>query len=361
LQRTPYSFFIQWHLTERCNLKCRHCDQHGSTPELDKTQLFSAIEDIGNTIKRWVSEYKLEMVPGINFSGGEPFIRRDLFEILDFAAQSGFETSLMSNGTMVTDRIAKKIKESGVKDVQVSFDGLQEIHDSIRGIGSFARAVEGIKHLISNGISTNMNMTLSRLNAGDISGLIGLAREIGIDAVTFSRLAPCGAGSNMLKDMLDATEVTDIYRNFPKMQGEKLAILSGDPLAAIAGYNGEVPDTEFPVGGCAAGIFGITITSGGGIMPCRHMDLNIGNISVEPFTKVWAESPVLWYLRHKGSYHGKCGSCVNWSICRGCRAVALAVSRINGKEDFLGDDPQCSLYKPDGSVKPNTVQMSSIG
>jgi radical SAM protein with 4Fe4S-binding SPASM domain len=105
--------------------------------------------------------------------------------------------------------------------------------------------------------------------------------------------------------------------------------------------DGEGFQAGMPIGGCAAGIFGVTITADGTIMPCRRMDLPIGNIKEVSFRELWAGSPVLWSLRRREDYHGGCESCRYWAICRGCRAIALAYARANGQEDYLGPDPQC--------------------
>ena len=332
MKGTPFSFFVQWHLTERCNLKCRHCYQHGSTSELDYTQICRAIENISTSFREWEKEYSIELIPSMNLTGGEPFLRKDLFEILRFVRDRGFSITLMSNGTVINDRLAKKLKEVGPVHVQVSLEGMEKVHDSIRGNGSFKRALEGIRHLVNNGIETSVNSTLSRLNVAQVHDLVNFGEEAGLNAVTFSRLVPCGSGLKLLKDMLASDDLGNIYKDLHKIHSEKLLILSRDPLAGVANISDDVPDTEFPVAGCAAGLFGITVSSDGSVMPCRRMNLVIGNITKQPFREIW-ESPVLWSLRNRKCYHGKCGICRYWSVCRGCRAVVIAMSRIHGEED----------------------------
>jgi AdoMet-dependent heme synthase len=345
MKGTPFSFFVQWHLTERCNMKCRHCYQHGSTSELDHAQICRAIENMNVSFKEWEKEYSIELIRSMNFTGGEPFLRKDLFEILNFVRDRGFSISIMSNGTTITDLIARKLAEIGPVHVQVSLEGMEKVHDSIRGNGSFKRAIKGISRLVNNGVETSTNTTLSRLNSSQVRELVDLGEKAGLSAVTFSRLVPCGSGLKLLKDMLASVDLAAIYRDLHEIHSEKLQVLSRDPLAEVAHVQGDIPDTEFPIAGCAAGLFGITVASDGSVMPCRRMNLVIGNITRQPFREIW-ESPVLWSLRNRKFYHGKCGVCRYWMICRGCRAVALAVSRLHGEEDYLGSDPQCSFFIP---------------
>jgi radical SAM protein with 4Fe4S-binding SPASM domain len=314
------------------------------------------MENIRDAIESWVTEWSMEMSPSFHFTGGEPVLRRDLFTILDHARYCGFSTALMSNGTLINADVARRIREAQVSDVQISLDGLEPTHDSIRGTGSFKRALHGIEHLISQDVATSINVTISRLNMAQIDGLVQVAQGLGVDAVSLSRLVPCGSGRGLSGEMLTGEELLSLYRRMRQFQGTgKVAVSSRDPLATIIDMDGEIPDTEFPVGGCAAGVFGVTIASDGSIMPCRRMDLSIGNIRKQSFREVWAESPVLWSLRERQHYHDGCESCRYWAVCRGCRAVALACSRATGKEDYLGPDPQCPLLQADSTILPGLL------
>ncbi len=347
MQDTPYDFFIQWHLTDRCNLKCRHCYQQTATAEMSYEQICQGLDDAKAVIKYWVTEYKMKMSPSIHFTGGEPVLSRDLFSVLNYAYCSGFSTSLMSNGTLITKDVAKQIRESHVRDVQISLEGLETVHDSIRGKESFKKALKGINNLVSIGIDTHVNLTISRINFKEVEGLVKLAKELGISAVTFSRLVPCGRGEELYNEMLKAEELADICNNFfGSGINQNVSVISRDPIFNITNIEKETIQADFPVGGCAAGVFGITIVADGGVMPCRRMNLIIGNIRDKPLREIWAESPVLWSLRSRKDYHDGCDTCLYWAMCRGCRAIALAYARSKGKEDFLGPDPQCAYHKP---------------
>ncbi|OGO03330.1 MAG: hypothetical protein A2Y59_04350 [Chloroflexi bacterium RBG_13_52_14] len=313
---------------------------------MDCREICRAIDNIKEAVQSWVTEYEMEMSPSFHFTGGEPLLRKELFLILDYVRGNGFSIALMSNGTLIDSDMAQRIKEAGVSDVQISLDGVEDTHDSFRGKGSFQRTLEGIRNLVAQGVDTNINLTVSRVNMEQVDELVHLAEELSVSAIAFSRLVPTGRGKGLSSQALTTEEVADFYSSLRKHKGnDKVIVTSRDPLAAIADIEEEIPQTEMPIGGCAAGIFGVTVTSDGTIMPCRRMDLPVGNIQKESFRELWAESPVLWSLRKREKYHSGCNSCRYWSVCRGCRAIALAYARAIGEDDYLGPDPQCPYYE----------------
>jgi radical SAM protein with 4Fe4S-binding SPASM domain len=240
-----------------------------------------------------------------------------------------------------------------VQDVQVSLDGTEIVHDSIRGKGAFKKAVTGIRNLVAEGIDTNINMTVSGLNYQDLDDVAQLAGELGASAVGFSRLVPCGRGKELSDCLLTQEQLSGLSERLSKPRNRNhVELVSRDPLINMVNIiDADNPQMDFPIGGCAAGIFGVTITADGTIMPCRRMDLPVGNIKTDNFRQLWAESPVFASLRNRKYYHGNCGTCCNWAICRGCRAIALASARSQGKEDYLGPDPQCAHYRPREEVR----------
>lgn len=342
-----FDFFVQFHLTERCNLRCKHCYQSGTVAEMSYEEICGAIDNVTSAIESWATEYEMEISPSFHFTGGEPLLRKELSAVLGYARERGFSTSLMSNGTLIDAAMARRIREAEVNDVQVSLDGLEATHDSLRGKGSYKRALRGIGNLVAQGVETSINLTVSRANADQTEGLVRLAGDLRVASISFSRLVPTGRGAKLGGEALTREEVAAFYDGLRRYKDSgRVIVTSRDPLATVADISGEVPLTEVPVGGCAAGIFGVTIAADGGVMPCRRMDLVIANIKGESFRELWAESPVLWALRRREDYHGGCDSCRYWAVCRGCRAIALAFSRVHGDYDYLGPDPQCPYYQP---------------
>ena len=349
-----YDFFVQWHLTERCNLRCRHCYQaprKGARARVDLSleEMRRVMAEISDTLENWAKNYRIDFSPSLNITGGEPLLRADLLNIISEARGRGFEVFLLTNGTIINRHRAQALASAGVRAVQVSIEGPEEIHDSIRGRGSFSQAVWGVKNLLAAGLTVTLNATLSSLNAGRMAEMAALATSIGVQRLGFSRLVPYGRGMDLAGEMLSSEQVRQLYDTLLSLDTGGLEIVTGDPVATqmkIKNY----PETGcttaggmMPFGGCAAGISGFTILADGTMTPCRRLPLPIGNVRRDSIREVWAASPVLEALRDKSRYSGKCGSCRRWATCRGCRAIAYACSLTGGKGDFLSEDPQCFI------------------
>lgn len=342
----PYDFLIQWHLTERCNLRCKHCYQEGAqVQELSSEQIFAIIDEIAAMLQAWRENYDLEFQPSFNVTGGEPFLRPDFFAILERMAAIGFEIYVLSNGTVITAERARRLAELKVNGVQVSLEGPPEIHDAIRGPGSFAASRQGIRTLLAAGIRVSLNATLSKLNAGHFRELVELARSLGVPRLGFSRLVPSGQGRTMLDQMLSTAQVKQLYEEVLALQIDGLEITTGDPMAAQLGEPAPkaVAAEPFPAGGCSAGVAGLTILADGAVTPCRRLPIPLGKAGQDSLREIWATSKVLEALRDQSRYHGKCGACARWADCRGCRAIAYEYARSHGTPDFLAPDPQCFI------------------
>lgn len=338
-------FFIQWHLTERCNLHCRHCYQEGlSSPELSLPEIRQVVEEIDEMVKTWSEAYEISFSPSINVTGGEPFFRSDLFEILEVMGRKGFDLYLLSNGILIDREKARRLAGLSVKGVQVSLEGPEEIHESLRGKGSFSASLKGVGHLIAEGIVVTLNMTLSEINAGTVAEMVALTKALGVGRLGFSRLVPSGKGTELLPYLLSKEKVRDLYKRIFSRTSGGVEIVTGDPVAAQMDRFGDNEDLgTVPLGGCAAGLSGLTILSDGTVTPCRRLPVPIGNVKKDSLRELWVSAPVLERLRDKSQYRGKCGSCQRWAACRGCRAIAYAYSATRGEGDFLAEDPQCFL------------------
>jgi AdoMet-dependent heme synthase len=340
-----FSFFVQWHLTERCNLACTHCYQGKPlTEEMSLTEIKGVMDHIDSMLKSWSDSYGIDFSPSFNITGGEPFLRDDLFPILEAASRGNFGLDLLTNGTLIDRNRARALSDLGVDGVQVSLEGPRDVHDGIRGKGSFTRALSGIQHLLHFNIPVTLNVTLSRLNSAHFVEVIDLARELRVERLGFSRLVPSGRGRALLDAMLTGEEVKALYDDIFSRETRGLELVTGDPVASQMRAPGETCDPSvFPSGGCAAGVSGLTLLSDGTVLPCRRLPIPIGNVRADSLREIWATSDVLQRLRTKSSYKGKCGSCAKWSSCRGCRAIAYAYSLHKGRGDYLAEDPQCLI------------------
>ena len=338
-------FFVQCHLTERCNLNCRHCYQTGSgAAELSLDEIRAMLSEITDMLAAWTEAYQLKFASSLNVTGGEPFLRADLFEILGEMGVRGFAVYLLTNGTLVDAEKAARLAALDVKGVQVSIEGPAEIHDAIRGKGSFAAASKGIACLVNAGLIVTLNATLSAVNADRFGEMIGICSSLGAQRLGFSRLVPSGRGAAFVDRMLKPEQVRAMYETIFSTPAPGLEIVTGDPVASrMRAEDGAGDDGSVAIGGCAAGISGLTILPDGTVVPCRRLPVPLGNVRQDSLREIWANSEILEKLRDRDQYEGKCGSCRRWANCRGCRAIAYAFSLARGEADLLADDPQCCI------------------
>lgn len=297
------------------------------------TQMFEA----------WKEEHGIRVSPSIHFTGGEPFLFGGMWDVIRYSRQSGFGVAMMTNGCLVSRRDADEALSLGISDIQISLEGPPDLHDSIRGCGSFEAAARGAETLVRAGNKVSANVTLSRANAHAIEKTVDIARRMGFYGIGFSRIVPCGRGRKMLPDFLTPDEIKSSYQKISSLNSPSFEVSSGDPLAGILLGAPPSPSADLTLSGCSAGYSGVTITCDGSVMPCRRIGLVAGNLKKRSLRAIWASSKLLWRLRERESYRGKCGRCSFWPSCRGCRAVAYAYSVAQGKPDLFADDPQCWL------------------
>ena len=301
------------------------------------------LNEIANLICDWQDTYNVVLSPSLSITGGEPLLRPDLPLIIDASVQKGFEVFILSNGTLISKEMAKTFALLGTKGVQVSIEGPEDIHDSIRGTGSFRSAINGVRHLVEAGIIITLNATLSRLNADFFMDMVALASSLGVQMLGFSRLVPSGRGAGLIDKMLDIGEVKNLYEKIHSLPEGPIKIVSGDPIFGQMDCQADTDSGAVMTGGCAAGLSGFTLLADGTITPCRRLPVALGNIRKDSLREIWATSPVLEKLRDRTGYKGKCGTCARWASCRGCRAIAFAYTSEKGSKDYLSEDPQCFI------------------
>jgi len=337
-----FQFFIQWHPTERCNLRCRHCYQgRRKAEEMTANEVKREIDGATRMFQAWEQEHGIRVSPSIHFTGGEPFLYDGLWDVMAYARAKGYGLAVMTNGCLITEEDAQRVFDLGISDIQVSLEGPPNLHASIRGEGSFNAAAKGVEYLAAAGNNVSANVTLSRINVGKIEETTEIAKEMGFHSIGFSRIVPCGRGKALIDHFLSPQELKSAYQKIVSLNTPSFKVLSGDPLAGTLSGINPPSGCNLTLSGCSAGFSGITLTSDGSVMPCRRIGLVAGNLKTKSLRAIWASSRLLWRLRRKESYTGKCGRCSLWPSCRGCRAVAYAYSLAQGEPDLFADDPQC--------------------
>lgn len=353
-QTTAAPFLIVWNFTRQCNLKCKHCyESSGLKPAPDELTTREA--------KEAIDEFADAGVVALSFSGGEPLMRRDFFEVAKHAYERGFYVSVASNGTLITWETAQKMRGSGIQYVEVSLDGFEETHDRFRGVpGSWRRAVEGVRNCVRAGLDTGIATTATHYNLKEIPRLIEFAEaELHVKRFIVFNFIPTGRGVEMVDQDLTPREREELldflYR---RLIDGGLEVFSTAPQYAVSSLKfafGPVVATHFTnrtamemlkgrtktltefIGGCGAGRLYCGMEPNGDIEPCVFIPVKVGNIRRESLASIWRNSPILNLIRSRDAFKG-CGECRYKYVCGGCRARAYAYFN-----DLQGPDPGCSI------------------
>jgi radical SAM protein with 4Fe4S-binding SPASM domain len=280
----------------------------------------------------------------LGFSGGEPLLRQDIYELIRYATQKGIAPAISTNGIIIDEDKAKRLKEAGASRVQVSIDGSSpSTHNSIRQVpGMFEKAIEAFHILKDADLQVTIGTTPMRPNLKEIPDIIELAIELGAKVLNLSQFVPTGRGN---KD-LDLTpwewkELLVFWQKKRKELKATINLATHEPRLAlidedVASMHGFI--------GCQAGCTHCCITADGFVEPCVMMDLKVGNVRQQPFKQIWQESSILNKMRNRQLLKGKCGICEHKNKCGGCRAVAYAYTG-----DFLEEDLRC-WHQPQGKM-----------
>lgn len=191
-------FILQWHITDRCNLNCTHCYQvNQSGSEVSFNHLQKIFEQFTDFIDYFSLKNSRPIRAHINFTGGEPFLRKDFFDLLELLHKHKKTASfaVLTNGTLIDDSIASRLKDLQPRFIQVSLDGNETTHDEIRGAGSYRKTLSALKKLSVHKIRTVVSFTAHRKNFLEFEDVAEVSERYNASGVWADRLIPLGTGS----------------------------------------------------------------------------------------------------------------------------------------------------------------------
>ncbi|WNY27449.1 heme b synthase [Methanolapillus ohkumae] len=343
---------LAWETTAACNLACKHCrgssTLNSATGELTTDEAKKMLRDIRET-----------GTPIIILSGGEPLMRPDIFEIARYGTDLGFRMTLATNGTMITQEIAQKIREAGIQRVSISLDGRERTHDTFRCIpGCFSDSMRGIQNLNSAGVEFQINTTVSRFNVEELEDVHAFTKEIGAAAHHFFFLVPTGRGAELSEFEISPEEYETallwLYgiskkttlQIRPTCAPHYFRILRQKAKEEGVEVTPKTHGLDAMTKGCLGGISFGFISSIGDVNPCGYLPVLAGNVRKTPFKEIWENAKVFNDLRNYAAYKGKCGDCGYKTVCGGCRARAY-----HETNDYMEEEPLCSYVPPGYALK----------
>jgi len=353
---------VAWEITRSCNLYCAHCrasaDSNRSMGELSAEECFRLVDGILEVGR-----------PIIILTGGEPLVREDIFSIAKYAVSKGLRVVMGSNGTLISEETAAKLKDIPLSRIAVSLDfPLSELQDKFRGkTGAFEAAMAGIANVRKAGMELQINCTLTRLNISYLDELLNLALKVGAIAFHPFFLVPTGRGKGLESVELSSTEYEKTLQwiydkqlelgdriffkptdapHYLRVMKQRQTKESGKNTAAKSMSTIQSPANSV-TRGCLAGTGFCFVSHLGRVQGCGYLDLEAGNIKNQSFAEIWFNSSLFQDLRNLTNIKGKCGVCEYKRICGGCRARAYEASG-----DFLEAEPYC-LHQP---LAPHRIQ-----
>jgi radical SAM protein with 4Fe4S-binding SPASM domain len=354
---------VVWNTTRRCNLNCMHCYTKSENKiysnELTTQEAKAFVKDI--------AEFGVKV---LLFSGGEPLLRHDLFEVAPLASTLGLRAVLSTNGTLITESVARQLKDAGLSYVGISLDGIGETNNKFRGKKeAFELAVQGIRNCLKAEVRTGLRFTVTKYNFKDLPEIFELIESEGIPRVCFYHLAYVGRGTEITKDDLTHEETREfmdyILKKAETLQkkGLNTEILTVDNHADAAYLYLKLKEKDpkraeealqlLKLNGGNSSGTGITcVDFNGYVHPDQFWQYySLGNVRDRKFSQIWTDNsePLLQALRNRKSHlRGKCAECRFLDICNG--NLRVRAEAVYG--DTWAPDPACYLTHEE--IKPDS-------
>lgn len=318
LSKNPRLTNLFWEATLRCNANCKHCGSRAGENINIKDELTT--EEIKSTLKSISEKYDSKKIQ-INVTGGEPLLRKDLFEVMGYAKQLGFYWSMTTNGILITDDVIKKLKETEISTMSISIDGLEPTHNEFRGLPNcYSNIIENIKKIKKSNLNVVLQITTvtNKSNIKELEKIYEVVKELNIDSWRVLNMDPIGRAKDNKELELDSEDYRYLI-NFIKEKRKKSKFEVTYGCAHFLGikYEKEVRPNMFM---CYSGLTVGSILYNGDIFVCpnveRRPELIQGNIRKDDFIEVWENKFEFFRNLDKFKYE-RCNKCDDWKYCLG--------------------------------------------
>ncbi len=310
---------VTWEVTYACNLSCIHCLSDSGRKRDGELSTGEAMQVIDQLAARKVFQF--------NIGGGEPFMRPDFLDLMDYAHDKGIVTCISTNGTLIDEQIARRLNHPLVY-IQVSLDGAsEESNDPIRGSGSFKKVLNALDHLRSLDIEVSVNCVLTRRSYPELDKLVKLAASYGAK-LRVSRFRPSGRGKQSWSELnVQREQMAD----FSQWLSRHLAVSTGDSFFSVTTEERR----SLGLNMCGACKLTCCLSPQGDIYPCAFLqepEFRAGKLPQDDFGIIWETSPVFDSFRQLEIK--SCESCQRFDLCHGgCPAIAYHTQRKLGLPD----------------------------
>ena len=333
---------MQFHITGRCNLACKHCYRvEGNVEPLSFDDIRSVISQFDELRLCYNEDKGIKKKGHINITGGEPLIREDIFDILDFLGENRdkFSYGILSNGTPINERMIASLKKNRVSFIQLSIDGGMKTHDYLRTSGDYERTFRTASQLENSGIKTFISFTANKSNYKQLPEVAHKCRKCGITKLWSDRLVPIGNGSE-LSDLEITKDIFPEYAKYLKKAQGNFFTKKLYPKTKVACERALqfLNNSDSSIYSCSAAESFLTVDEFGRVMPCRRMPIICGNIFDSTLKDIFYNNQVFRQLRNN-SIPKECSGCVYSIFCKGgakCQSFAKHSS-------FYCADPGCPL------------------